>query len=350
MALSSPGYAQLKADSSRLNLELSSKYPKWVSEQSIREAIHYSNPLNAPYAYGAPQPLNEHNHMAQGWTVTVDTRDQETCRKVYNQVRNFHNINGSQSNAQEACRYDKQNPAVTFFIFQDESGNQEYVTQLSNKLINSTEQNITNDTRNLALVMVATMGVLWMMPESATGWNREEIRKGNGIFGLYSENIKAGPVMDKDDAKFNLIGHPISGAAYYVMARHSGLSAMQAFGYSVAMSTFFWEYGFEAVAEIPSIQDLIITPVIGSLLGHLLYNLEERIDAQEGLIWGSKSMGNFVKVLINPMGALSQKINSMLSHRAIKDSHSEIYLRGSSTNSIGQHTGNSIGFRTVFVF
>lgn len=321
-------------------------FPSWLSEESILSAIH-DRPENAPYRYSATGMQN--HGVAQGWTVTVDTRDAVACRKVYNSIKNFQNLTDTAASAAEACRYDRKNPAVTFFVFQDESGS-EFRTKLNDNFIKSTDQNIQNSTRNIGIAMLATMGVLWMMPESSTGWDREKIKKHNGVFGIYSENVTAGPVMDKDDLKYNLIGHPISGAAYYIMARHSGLTEMQSFGYSVAMSTFFWEYGFEAFAEIPSIQDIIITPVIGSLLGHVLYTMEQRLDENEGRIFGSERLGKAVKVIINPMGTLSNAINSMLSHRVIQNSTSEIYIRNPSRDQSGNETNGMLGFRTVFVF
>jgi len=38
-----------------------------------------------------------------------------------------------------------------------------------------------------------------------------------------------------------------------------------------AIQSCLWEYVFEAVAEQPSIQDLIITPVVGAPLGELIH-------------------------------------------------------------------------------
>ncbi|MFZ2890098.1 DUF3943 domain-containing protein, partial [Sulfuricurvum sp.] len=51
------------------------------------------------------------------------------------------------------------------------------------------------------------------------------------------------------------------------MARNDGLSIGESAAFSTLMSTFFWEYGYEAFAEVPSIQDLIFTPLVGSLFG-----------------------------------------------------------------------------------
>ncbi|WP_203249645.1 MULTISPECIES: DUF3943 domain-containing protein [Cysteiniphilum] len=67
--------------------------------------------------------------------------------------------------------------------------------------------------------------------------------------------------------RYQYIGHPYAGAIYYMAARDSGFGEFESFLYSAFISTFFWEYGVEAFAEVPSIQDLIVTPVDGWLLG-----------------------------------------------------------------------------------
>jgi hypothetical protein len=135
------------------------------------------------------------------------------------------------------------------------------------------------------------------------------------------------PVIDKDDPVVNYIGHPLAGAAYYTMARHTGLSEMESFGYSVLMSTFFWEYGFEALAERPSIQDLIVTPVIGSLLGELFYQAELSIRANQGELLGSRRVGKVAMVVLNPMGSISGGINKVLGSKFIQSAQSELVMR-----------------------
>lgn len=196
------------------------------------------------------------------------------------------------------------------------------------------------------------MGVLWMLPETSTGWDKEKIQN-TGAINNYFKNIKNGPVWDHDKPIYNYVGHPLAGAAYYTMARHRGLDRMQSFGYSFMMSTFFWEFGFEAFAEKPSIQDLIVTPVIGSTLGEMLYQIEHKIDENDGQILGSKTLGKIVKVILNPMGSVSIGINRVLGKKFIQESQSEIVLRSDADSfhsDNGIHIGNYIGFRVRFLF
>ncbi|MNL27232.1 hypothetical protein D3C87_1488100 [compost metagenome] len=102
---------------------------------------------------------------------------------------------------------------------------------------------------------------------------------------------------------------------------------MQSFGYSVMMSTFFWEYGVESFAEVPSIQDLIVTPIIGSLLGEAFFRLERNIQENHGKVWGSETLGKVCMVLLNPAGALSDQINKIFGTKVIKESKSRLIMR-----------------------
>ena len=53
--------------------------------------------------------------------------------------------------------------------------------------------------------------------------------------------------FDEDDAIINYVGHPVSGAIYYTMARNDGLDPFESFLFSTLMSSFFWEANIEAI-------------------------------------------------------------------------------------------------------
>ncbi|MDE6309530.1 MAG: DUF3943 domain-containing protein [Muribaculaceae bacterium] len=107
----------------------------------------------------------------------------------------------------------------------------------------------------------ATLGVLELLPESATAWNKAEIHK-KPIFERWWSNVKRGPWWDEDNAVFNYVLHPYGGAAYYMSARTQGFNMWQSFAYAAVISTVFWEYGIEAFMEVPSVQDLFITSLL----------------------------------------------------------------------------------------
>ncbi len=145
-----------------------------------------------------------------------------------------------------------------------------------------------------------TLGILQMLPENTTGWSTAELRK-TPFFQRWTTNVKKGPVWDHDLAIFNYVLHPYAGAAYYMGARSQGCNIFYSFLYSAGISTIFWEYGIEAFMEIPSIQDLIITPVAGSIIGEGFYLLKRNIVSNDYRLFGSRFLGNVVSYLIDPV-------------------------------------------------
>ena len=87
-------------------------------------------------------------------------------------------------------------------------------------------------------------------------------------------------------------------------ARRSGFTVLESFGYSTIMSTFFWEYGIEAFAEIPSIQDLIITPVVGSVLGEGFFYAKKSILKHDKKVLQSRFLGISTLFLIDPFNTI----------------------------------------------
>lgn len=118
-------------------------------------------------------------------------------------------------------------------------------------------------------VEMVLLVVTAMLPKSWTGWSSQFVRDG-------WENMKEAytmpPVWDTDHWFHNYIGHPYGGSVYYNTVRCQGANPGQSFLFSTALS-IQWEYIFEAVAERPSIQDLFITPIAGSLLGEFVHHL-----------------------------------------------------------------------------
>ncbi len=287
------------------------------------------------------ETIRERRHIARGQLIVIDTRDQVACRKVFDSMARLPELNGPRITVDQFCRRDPESPFISVAVMQDIT---EHVTPIDIDVLRSTDKNLTNDTRNLAYSMGVAMGILWLMPESVTKWNKDEIRNSDrGIFNQYADNVRRGPVVDKDDWAVNYIGHPLSGAAYYMVARTNGLSKWQSFGYSVVMSTFFWEYGIEALAEIPSIQDLILTPTIGALIGEAAYNMEQTIKANDGKLWGSERAGRVALVVLNPMGSISDGINKALGSKVIQNAEAEVVTSRRSPGSSGPGTQWSVG-------
>lgn len=149
----------------------------------------------------------------------------------------------------------------------------------------------------LGVSLVIGIVGLYLMPESVTNWDREK-------FGIKSwfENVRMGPKLDNDSFIFNEILHPYFGAMYYMQPRMAGFSWMASAFFSFITSTLFWEYGLEAFVEVPSWQDLVITPLLGSILGEGFYQLTRYIQRNEGKLFGSLFLGRLVIALMDPIG------------------------------------------------
>jgi hypothetical protein len=150
---------------------------------------------------------------------------------------------------------------------------------------------------------VVSFGILWVLPESVTSWDKDEIRE-EGLINKWSEHVKAGPVWDNDSFFFNWITHPWAGAVYYMSARGSGFSPWESFGYSVVFSTLFWEYGVEAFAEVPSWQDIIITPTVGSLFGEGFFYAKRKIVENDRRILKSRLLGGTALIVMDSFNEL----------------------------------------------
>ena len=157
------------------------------------------------------------------------------------------------------------------------------------------------------------IGLIALLPEDISNWDKEE-----GIFNKWTDNVKGGPVWDRDTGALNLIGHPYFGGVYYQVARKSGYRQWDSFLYATIMSTFYWEYGIEAFAETPSIQDLVITPVLGWAYGEWAFNTEMDIREDGGDVWGSSILGSTALFFLDPVDSMSVGINNMFGKEIIR--------------------------------
>lgn len=148
---------------------------------------------------------------------------------------------------------------------------------------------------------VATVGLMTLLPESITKWDEED-RDLSGLGSKWKDNVTSGPTWDRDEHFLNYIMHPYFGGVYYTAARHAGFNEFESFLYSATMSTFFWEYGVEAFAEVPSWQDIIVTPFFGAVVGEMMFEAEQSIVASGGEVLGSETVGDVSLFFLNPVG------------------------------------------------
>lgn len=148
---------------------------------------------------------------------------------------------------------------------------------------------------------VGTLVVLECLPEGATNWNRATIQSVPPFKRWWKNVVKMGPEIDGDNPIFNYVLHPYAGAVYFMSARSCGFNFWRSFLYSACISTIGWEFGIEGFMERPSIQDIFITPIVGSALGECFYILKRHIVSHDYTLWGSRILGNVLAFIVDPV-------------------------------------------------
>lgn len=120
-----------------------------------------------------------------------------------------------------------------------------YRVSLFNPQNGEDSERLWSQTKSIFAYGVGVAGVLALMPESITNWEKDDIK----LMNKWWDNVRSGPVWDRDDHVINYIGHPYFGGVYYQAARKSGYRQWDAFMYSTLMSTFYWEYGIAGMVR-----------------------------------------------------------------------------------------------------
>lgn len=157
------------------------------------------------------------------------------------------------------------------------------------------------NTSVLGGAFVGTLLVLECLPEDATSWNRAELQD-VPLFKRWWDHVgKKGPEWDHDNPIFNYVLHPYAGAAYFMAARSCGFNFYRSLLYSALVSTVGWEFGIEAFMERPSIQDIFITPICGSIIGEGFYLAKRHIVENGYELLGSRFLGGLTCFFIDPV-------------------------------------------------
>lgn len=190
-------------------------------------------------------------------------------------------------------------------------------------------------------------GFIYLLPEDISNWEKNS---GEKMTHKWLENVKEGPVWDEDAWYINYIGHPYFGGVYYQVARKSGYGEWDSFVYSALMSTFYWEYGLEAFAEVPAIQDLVVTPVGGWLYGEWAYHKEKEIIANGGLVWGSSGWGSTALFFLDPVDTIARGINGWVGKEWIKSGTAMISPQPTQFRGSREKLDGYLGLDIVLVF
>jgi len=140
---------------------------------------------------------------------------------------------------------------------------------------------------------------LLIAPDNITKWGRSDKFKLSVIRSQYIRTFTLPPVFDRDLWYINYVGHPYQGTFYYNAMRSQGAGMLESSVFCFAQSCL-WEYVWEGGMEQPSIQDLIVTPILGSLVGELSHIATVNM-AKNGYTWYEK----VVVCVINPTYALN---------------------------------------------
>lgn len=140
------------------------------------------------------------------------------------------------------------------------------------------------------------MAGLMMMPKEVTKWDPDWMADAKRSI---IEAFTSPPIWDKDDWAFNYVGHPIAGSYYYNAVRSQNATWWESFLFSTFQSCV-WEYIIEGSAERPSIQDLIVTPIGGVIIGEPIHILTMNMRKN-----GFRFMEKVFVLLFNPTFVLN---------------------------------------------
>ena len=177
-------------------------------------------------------------------------------------------------------------------------------------------QGLRRDTWYFLGYQLATISILYVAPESVSGWTDEQ--KEDYSLSVWWDNVTH-PEMDSDDFYLNYVLHPYWGAAYYVRARERGYSDGQSFWYSVLLSSMY-EFGAEAIFEEPSIQDLVVTPVAGTVVGRYFMRVRGNILERDAEGLARTTRDKWVWGLTDPLGYLNGQVDRLVG----RDTHLHI--------------------------
>lgn len=126
--------------------------------------------------------------------------------------------------------------------------------------------------------LVASTEIAVSLGLGAVGyWNTKEINQVDWETDNFVESLRRKFVtgkaikFDTNIYALNAPGHPLAGAGYFIFARTSNYNALESFLFALAGSSL-WEVIVE-YREGLSINDMIVTPVAGSVIGEVAYQL-----------------------------------------------------------------------------
>ena len=222
-----------------------------------------------------------------------------------------------------------------------------YQISLFNPKNGEDEERLLSQTYSVFGLGMGVVAVLGAMPSTITNWEEDEATP--DLSSKWWDNVTSGPYWDRDDLYLNYLAHPYFGGVFYQSARKSGYRQWDAAIYSFMMSTFYWEYGIEAFAEVPSIQDIVVTPLLGWVYGEWAFNTERDIWLNGGTVLGSEALGNTALFFLDPVDSIGRNINYLFGEDIIKAGTGYFTFQESAL-PYGDSTESQIGLKLSYQF
>ncbi len=151
---------------------------------------------------------------------------------------------------------------------------------------------------------LVVFGGILILPESLTKWDPKVKFNVRHIADQYHLTFTKPPIIDDDLIVVNYLGHPYQGSFYYNSVRSQGATISQSV-LVCSLNTLLWEYCWEGSQEQPSIQDLLVTPILGSLLGEVIHRATLKMK-KNGFTRNEK----IITCIINPNYAINNGLKS----------------------------------------
>jgi len=99
---------------------------------------------------------------------------------------------------------------------------------------------------------------------------------------VYERTFTEWPKIDKDHWSWNYEAHPYMGSLSYLTYRNREASIWESAAGS-ALNSVIYEYVIAGGTQRPSLNDMLVTPIAGSLLGEGLYQLKKYLIRDKNL-------------------------------------------------------------------
>ncbi|HBB92701.1 MAG: hypothetical protein A2X22_04320 [Bacteroidetes bacterium GWF2_49_14] len=101
----------------------------------------------------------------------------------------------------------------------------------------------------------------------------------------YRRTYTLPPVWDRDHWSWNYGVHPVMGSFSYLAYRNRQAHWLEAFA-GATINSAIYEYVIAGGTQQPSYNDLIVTPILGSLLGEGIYQVKKKMLRDKNLkLW-----------------------------------------------------------------